>query len=86
MLVVAELDGKLYGCPDRSPSYLGNPWESPIGRADYPHYTFYLPVTSEMKGKKLKMHVLELTGDSTDNIMTYLCESHDERNGIIARF
>ena len=86
LVVVAELDGKLYGCPDRSPSYLGNPWESPIGRADFPHYTFYLPIAEEMKGRNVKLHVLELSETSAGFIMTHICESHDERDGVIAKF
>ncbi|MBR6807250.1 MAG: hypothetical protein IKM46_02590 [Clostridia bacterium] len=86
VFVVAEFDGKLYGCPDRSPSYLGNPWESPIGRADFPHYTFYLPIKDEMKGKKLKLHVLEMSDIHADDIVTYICDSHRERDGIIAKF
>lgn len=87
MFVTAEVDGKLYGCPDRSPSYLGNPWESPIGRADYPHYTFYLPVTDEMKGKSVKLHVTYVDEKGVDTAPeVYLCEDHSERDGIVTEF
>lgn len=87
VFVSTEVDGKLYGCPDRAPSYSGNPWESPIGRVDEPHYTFYLPVTDEMKGKSVKVHVIATTEKAAGIAPeVYLCEDHSERDGIIAEF
>lgn len=87
IIVAAQVDGVLYGCPDRAPSYLGNPWESPIGRADYPHYTFYLPITEEMRGKCIKLHVISTTEKAAGIIPeVYLCEDHSERDGVVARF
>ncbi len=87
MFVTAELDGVLYGCPDRAPSFIGNPWESPIGRADDPHYTFYLPIMDEMKGKNVKLHVMYMNDEAVKvRPEVYLCEDHGERDGIVAAF
>lgn len=88
--VVAELDGRLYGCPDRAPSYPGNAWESPISRYDDEHpypYTFYLPIEEEMKGRELKLHVIEMSRPVKDGeIGVYVCESHDDRDGVVKSF
>ena len=47
-----KIDGKLYGFPDRSVSYPSNAWEVPVKVGDS-NYTFYFPLTPEMKGKGL---------------------------------
>ena len=84
--VVAELDGVLMGCPDRAPSYMGNAWESPISRCEGP-YSYYLPITDEMKGKKIKLHILEMTKECADAFSdVYICEDHSERDGIVTEF
>lgn len=52
-----KIDGQPVGCPDRSPSFPSNVWEYPVAAADR-GYTYYLPLTSEMAGKKLEAFVL----------------------------
>ena len=83
---VGELDGKLYGCPDRAASYPVNSWECGVTDADS-SYTYYLPVTDEMKGREVKLHVIELN-DKCESLeaLAYLCESHNERDGIVSVF
>ncbi|MBR6807249.1 MAG: hypothetical protein IKM46_02585 [Clostridia bacterium] len=84
--VVAELDGKLYGCPDRSASYPVNSWECSATDADS-NYTYYLPITNEMKGRDLKLHVIEMTEACAKLVYdVFVCESHDERDGIVSNF
>ena len=84
--VVGELDGKLYGCPDRAASYPVNPWECAAREEDH-HFTYYLPVTEEMRGRKLKLHVMEMDALCENVPVTaYLCESNDEREGTVLEF
>jgi len=52
-----KIDGEYTGCPDRSPSYPANTFESYVKRTDS-NYTFYLPLTQDMKGKKIEAWVL----------------------------
>ncbi|MEL7589443.1 MAG: hypothetical protein AAGU19_22205 [Prolixibacteraceae bacterium] len=52
-----KIDGQLFGCPDRSPSFQSNVWEYPVAAADRA-YTYYLPLTSEMTGKTIEAFVL----------------------------
>jgi hypothetical protein len=52
-----KVDGQPVGCPDRSPSFQSNVWEYPVAAADHA-YTYYLPLTSEMAGKKMEAFVL----------------------------
>jgi hypothetical protein len=54
-----KIDGKLYGCPDRAPSYPSNCWES-WWRKSFKNYTFYLPLTTEMKNKPIEAYILGL--------------------------
>ena len=82
--VVAELDGKLYGCPDRACSYLVNSWECGTDAADE-CYTYYLPISEEMRGRELTLHLIEMTEKCADlDVSVHLCESHSEREGIVA--
>jgi len=82
---VAELDGKLYGCPDRAVSYPANSWEC-LASAHDSDYTYYLPVTPEMKGREVKIHILEMTEACASlPVDIYLCEAHDERDGIVIK-
>lgn len=56
-----RVDGKPVGAPDRSPSYPVNPWEYPAVKAKS-HYTYYVPLTTDMKGKKIDIVVLGMKG------------------------
>lgn len=81
---MAEVDGKLYGCPDRAPSYLVNPWECP-SRTGEAYNTYYLPVADEMRGKKIRIHAIEMTKQCKEwPIIAWLCEANTERKGIVA--
>lgn len=52
-----KIDGEYRGCPDRVPSYMSNTWECPVRRVDS-NYTFYLPLSPDMKGKKIEAWLL----------------------------
>jgi hypothetical protein len=52
-----KIDGKYVGCPDRAPSFTSNPWEYRSNNSDK-NYTYYLPLTPDMKGKKIEAWVL----------------------------
>jgi len=54
-----KVDGEYVGCPDRAPSYPSNTFECPVRRSDR-NCTFYVPLTKEMKGKKIEAWVLTL--------------------------
>ncbi|MBN1387582.1 MAG: hypothetical protein JW965_04000 [Bacteroidales bacterium] len=60
-----RVDGKPVGAPDRSPSYPVNPWEYPVTKAKS-HYTYYIPLTSDMQGKKIDVVVLGMKGGVSD--------------------
>lgn len=60
-----RVGGKPVGAPDRSPSYPSNAWECPVRISDN-SYTYYIPVTEEMVGKKIDAVVLVLRGGSAD--------------------
>ena len=60
-----KIDGEYVGCPDRAPSYGSNSWECPVSRKDR-NYTYYLPLTEDMKGKKIEAFVMALSKDRTD--------------------
>lgn len=82
---LAELDGVLYGCPDRAPSYLVNPWECPA-RTGEGNNTYYLPVADEMRGKRICIHIMEMTEKSSAcPVAAWLCEANTEREGITVR-
>jgi len=84
--VVGELDGKLYGCPDRASSYPVNPWECAATVEDR-FFTYYLPVSEEMRGRKVKLHVMEMDAQCENvPVNVYLCESNDEREGTVREF
>ncbi|MGV8094033.1 MAG: hypothetical protein AB2L24_19390 [Mangrovibacterium sp.] len=51
------VDGNPVGCPDRSPSYLSNVWEYQVASSDR-NYTYYVPLTEEMAGKKIEAFLL----------------------------
>jgi len=52
-----EVDGKPIGCPSRNPSYQSNVWEYRVTATDS-NYTYYVPVTKDMIGKKISAWVL----------------------------
>jgi len=56
-----RVDGKPVGAPDRSPSYPCNAWEYPVVKASS-HYTYYIPLTKDMEGKKIDIIVLGMKG------------------------
>jgi hypothetical protein len=60
-----KIDGEYTGCPDRSPSFLSNFWESPLAQKDK-NYTFYLPLTPDMKGKKIEAFVMAFNEELSD--------------------
>ncbi len=54
-----KVGGEYVGCPDRAPSFTANTWEyrvQPVNR----NYTFYVPLTPDMKGKDIEAYVLGL--------------------------
>ena len=59
-----RVDGKPQGAPHRSPSYPINPWEYPAAQANS-HYSYYIPLTKEMEGKKIEIFVLGMKGGET---------------------
>ena len=56
-----RVDGQPVGAPDRSPSYPCEPWEYPPVKAES-HYTYYIPLTQNMVGKKIDIMVLGMKG------------------------
>lgn len=54
-----KIDGEYVGCPDRAPSFQSNTWEYQNARADR-NYTYYLPLTKDMAGKKIEAYVISL--------------------------
>jgi hypothetical protein len=60
-----RVDGTPVGASDRSPSYPCNPWEYPVQGTDS-HYTYYIPLTKEMEGRKLDIVVLGMKGGMKD--------------------
>jgi hypothetical protein len=60
--VAARLDGKPVGCPDRAPSFDSNTWEHKVDSNCQSNYTYYLPITAAMLGRKLDLVALTLRG------------------------
>ena len=54
-----RIDGKPVGCPDRAPAYWANAWECRVSRTDS-NYTYYMPLTDDMKGKEIDAVVLSV--------------------------
>jgi len=54
-----KIDGKYIGCPDRAPSFTSNTWEYRSASSDR-NYTYYVPLTKDMEGKKIEVYVLAL--------------------------
>ena len=55
-----RVGGKLVGTPDRAVSYPANPWEYANVDRDS-NYTYYVPVTPDMRGKEIEIVVLGFT-------------------------
>jgi hypothetical protein len=60
--VAARLDGKPIGCPDRAPSFDSNTWEHKVDTNCQSNYTYYLPITPAMIGRRLDLVALTLNG------------------------
>ena len=54
-----KIDGEYVGCPDRAPSFTSNVWEYRTNNSNK-NYTYYLPLTEKMKGKKIEAFVMAL--------------------------
>lgn len=54
-----KIDGEYVGCPDRAPSFTSNTWEYKSAASDR-NYTYYIPLTKDMAGKKIEVYVLAL--------------------------
>ncbi|GHU66105.1 hypothetical protein FACS1894123_12100 [Bacteroidia bacterium] len=52
-----KIDGQYVGAPDRAPSFISNVWEYAVRKSDK-NYTYYLPLTENMAGKKIEAYVL----------------------------
>lgn len=82
---VAEIDGKLSGFPERAPSYLSNSWETFALTAMNTDkmYTYYLPVTEYMIGKKITIYIIFCDKEKTNvNTEIYLCDANNKKDGI----
>ncbi len=60
-----KVDGRLVGCPDRSPSFPSNTWEYVNARRDK-NYTYYVPLTKDMIGKPIEAYVLAYDEEKTN--------------------
>jgi hypothetical protein len=60
-----RIGGVHVGCPDRSPSFPSNTWESPVVAVDS-NYTFYLPLSADHIGKTIEGVVLAFDPEHTD--------------------
>ena len=59
-----RVEGEPVGAPDRSLSFPSNTWEYKNSESDS-NYTYYVPLTEAMVGKKLEAVVLVLEGGSS---------------------
>ena len=58
-----RINGKSVGCPDRAPSYPCNTWESSLRQVDG-NYTFYLPLSPDMKDAMFEPVVMSVREES----------------------
>ncbi len=72
---VAETEGRLTGFPDRATAYRSNVWEHIVMTRDR-NYTFYLPLTEDMSGKRLKVYTLLRDPRADARCDLYLCPKH----------
>lgn len=60
-----KINGKYIGAPDRSVSYPSNTWEYVVRQTDA-NYTYYFPLTEEMKNQKIEVYLLGMNPEFTD--------------------
>ena len=60
-----KVDDEYLGAPSRAVSYPANPWENVTAKASS-NYTYFFPLTEEMKGKKIDAFVLGYNADKLD--------------------
>ncbi|MDR3061943.1 MAG: hypothetical protein LBU57_07505, partial [Dysgonamonadaceae bacterium] len=60
-----KVEGQYLGAPSRAVSYPANPWENVTAGAAS-GYTYFFPLTEDMKGKKIEAFVLEYGNKKTD--------------------
>lgn len=74
---VAEIDGKLYGFPERAPDYRANQWEHKVCTTDK-NNTFFMELPSGLAGKKIGVYALVTCGGKTENIScdVYISPKH----------
>lgn len=63
--VAMRVDGKVVGAPLRAPSFPVNPFENGVRKTES-NYTYYIPVSEDMVGKKCELIVLGLDGENLD--------------------
>ena len=74
---IAEIDGKLYGFPERAPDYKANQWENMVCGSDK-NNTFFLELPEGLTGKTIKIYALFTHGAKTNNIdcKAYISPKH----------
>lgn len=60
-----RVNGRLVGAPDRSLSYRSNSWEYPVPQSES-NYTYYFPLTEDMKGARIEAVVLVMKEGITE--------------------
>ncbi len=83
---VAEIEGKLYAFPERSPSYNANVWEcyAEFSMRCDKGYTYRLPIAKELIGKEIKIYAIWINPDKCKmEVPIYLCDANNEKDGII---
>ncbi len=72
----AESEGNFIGAPSRAPAYPSNVFEHLVVRAGK-GYTYYIPVTDEMKGKEITLWALQNRNTEKEiKVSAYLCPEH----------
>ncbi len=80
--VVAQMDGKLLPFPSRAPAYPANPYEWRVAAVDG-NYTFFLPVTEDMKGKRVR--IFASFANQSVPVDVYLCDGNGVRKGEVVK-
>jgi hypothetical protein len=60
-----KVEGQYVGAPSRAVSYPANPWEN-VTAQTASDYTYFFPLTEDMKGKKIEAFVLEYDKNKAD--------------------
>ncbi|MCQ2137696.1 MAG: hypothetical protein MJY60_03230 [Bacteroidales bacterium] len=77
-----RINGKPAGCPDRAPAYWANAWECRVNIRQG-NYTYYFPLTGDMKGADIDAVVLSVAEDKACHdldIKVYLSTSPESRS------